>query len=100
MRLAIVGGGITGLATAWHARRLAAQAGRELDVIVLEAGARAGGKALTVREGGWVIEAAPDSFLTSKPWAHDLAIALGLGDRLIAQRAGGRRAFVLHRGRL
>ncbi|MEO8083400.1 MAG: protoporphyrinogen oxidase [Ardenticatenales bacterium] len=100
LRLAIVGGGITGLAAAWHARRLASEAGRDLDVIVLEAGARAGGKVRTVRDGEWVIEGAPDSFLTTKPWAHDLAIALGLGDRRIVQRPGGRRVFVRHRGRL
>lgn len=99
-RIVIVGGGITGLAAAWHARRLAAEAGQAVEVVVLEAGDRAGGKVRTIRHDGWIIEAAPDSFLTAKPWARDLALALGLGDRLITQRPGGRRVFVLHQGTL
>ncbi len=99
-RIVVVGGGITGLAAAWHARRLAAEAGRSVDIVVLEAGDRIGGKVHTVRRDGWVIEAAPDSFLTTKPWARDLALALGLGDRLVSQRPGGRRVFVLHDGAL
>lgn len=99
-RIVVVGGGITGLAAAWHVQRLAAEGGRSVDIVVLEAGDRVGGKVHTVRRDGWVIEAAPDSFLTTKPWARDLALALGLGDRLIAQRPGGRQVFVRHDGAL
>lgn len=99
-RLVVVGGGITGLSAAWHARRLAAAAGRPLAVTVLEASARPGGKVWTVREGDWVIEAAPDSFLVGKPHARDLALALGLGDALVALRPDARRVAVLAGGRL
>ena len=99
-RLVVCGGGITGLAAAWHARRLAAAAGTPLSVTVLEAGDRPGGKVHTVRDGGWVIEAAPDSFLVGKPFARDLAVALGLGAALESPLPGGRRVYVLSGGRL
>lgn len=75
-RVAVVGGGITGLATAWFL------AGRA-DVTLIEADARLGGKIRTAELGGVPVEAAPDAFLGRVPWAADLCRALGLGDELV-----------------
>ena len=59
-RVVIVGGGISGLAAAYRLQRIAG-----LEVTLLEAEQRLGGKILTERDDGFVIEAGPDSFLAS-----------------------------------
>ena len=96
-RVVVVGGGITGLATAYYLQRSAA-VGR-LEVVVLEAAPRPGGKLRTERRDGFLIEAGPDSFLTAKPAAVELCRDLGLADALIPQLQP-RGAYVLRRGRL
>ena len=96
-RVVVVGGGITGLATAYYLQRSAA-AGR-LDVMVLEAAPRPGGKLRTECRDGFLIEAGPDSFLTAKPAAVELCRELGLADAMIPQLQP-RGAYVLRRGRL
>lgn len=99
-RVIVVGGGIAGLATAWHLRDLAATRGRAVDVTVLEAAGRPGGKIVTERVDGFVVEGGPDSFLTAKPWAVELCRALGLGDRLIPVNPERRAVYVFAGGRL
>ena len=96
-RVVVVGGGITGLATAYYLQRSAAAA--RLDVVVLEAAPRPGGKLRTECRDGFLIEAGPDSFLTAKPAAVELCRELGLADALIPQLQP-RGAYVLRRGRL
>ncbi|MBI5305160.1 MAG: protoporphyrinogen oxidase [Chloroflexi bacterium] len=96
-RVVIIGGGITGLATA-HALR---ERGRGVvDYTLIERAPRVGGKIVSTREDGFVIEGGPDSFLTTKPAALELCRALGLGARLIGTNDPARRVFVLNRGRL
>lgn len=99
-RVLVAGGGIAGLATAQALLRLAEAAGRPLAITVLEKEQRLGGKILTWREGGFVIEGGPDSFLTSKPWAIALCRELGLEARLIPTDPTRRRTYVYARGRL
>ena len=101
-RVVVVGGGITGLATAWYLRRMAQERGPSrcpFEVMVLEAAPRAGGKLRTEHRDGFLVEAGPDSFLTGKPAAVDLCRDLGLADALIPQREP-RGAYVARRGRL
>ena len=62
MRVAVVGGGIAGLAAA---RRLEALRG-DAEVVLLEREAIPGGKIVTERTGGCVLEGGPDSFLSRK----------------------------------
>ncbi|HXF82790.1 MAG TPA: protoporphyrinogen oxidase [bacterium] len=97
-RVAVIGGGITGLAAARVLRdaRLRGEIG---EVLLIEASPRLGGKILTERVGDFLIEGGPDSFLTVKPHAVELARAVGLGDRLIGTLEP-RDVFILHRGRL
>ena len=94
--VAVVGGGITGLATAWYLRSGAWPSPPE--VTVLEAGARPGGKIRTEALAGVPVEVGPDTFLARVPWATDLARELGLGEDLVAPATG--EAFVWHEGRL
>jgi len=93
--VAVIGGGITGLATAWY---LGNSLGTDTDVTLVEASGRLGGKIRTEVLEGVPVEAGPDTFLARVPWAVDLACQLGLGDDLVAPATG--RAFVSHRGRL
>jgi oxygen-dependent protoporphyrinogen oxidase len=100
LRVAIIGGGIAGLSAAWYLEREARQARLALQYTVLESAARWGGKIHTeLIEEGFVVEAGPDSFLTQKPWALQLARELGLGERLLGTNDRLRKVFVLSKGK-
>jgi oxygen-dependent protoporphyrinogen oxidase len=92
--IAIVGGGVTGLAAAYYAHKAAPGH----PITLLEAAERPGGRLQTVDVGGFTFEAGPDSFLTRKPWALELARELGI--ELIGTNDDRRRIYVLHEGDL
>jgi protoporphyrinogen/coproporphyrinogen III oxidase len=95
-RVAVVGGGIAGLAAAWRlAQRPDAPA-----VTLLERDPRLGGKIETERIDGFTIESGPDSFLAAKPRGVGLCQEIGLGERLLSITPQPHRAYVLVRGRL
>lgn len=99
-RIAILGGGISGLSAAFRLLELSAKHEAPLQVTLLERGLRLGGPLCTLRERGFIAEAGADSFLTEKPWALDLARRLGLDGELIGTRADFRRACVVRGGAL
>src|SRR5688500_9640421 len=76
--LVIVGGGISGLAAA---HRLAREA-PGIRVTLLEAAGRLGGKIVTERVDGFVIEGGPDSFLAAKPRGVGLCEEICIGGAL------------------
>ena len=90
MRAVVVGGGIAALAAA---RRLEALA-PEAELVLVERDEVLGGKLRTERVDGFVVEAAPDSFLARKERGVGLCEELGLGDQLIARRPEHRGSFV------
>jgi oxygen-dependent protoporphyrinogen oxidase len=92
--VAIVGGGISGLAAAWTLHK------RGTPFLLLEAEARFGGVVRTEREGGFVLEAGPDSMLAQKPEGLALCRELGLGPRVVPTNLEQRKVYVLHRRRL
>jgi oxygen-dependent protoporphyrinogen oxidase len=98
--IAIVGGGFFGLALAYRLR----QRNPDATIALFEASDRLGGKALTDRieteYGCFLVEAGPDSFLAAKPWAFDLATALGLNDELLPINQVARPVSVVKQGRL
>lgn len=98
-RIAVVGGGITGLAAAHRLIELARAANRPIDLVLYEGSDRLGGVFGTRRVGESVVETGADSFITDKPWAIDLCRRLGLEPRLISIDPRYRRALILHRGR-
>jgi protoporphyrinogen/coproporphyrinogen III oxidase len=98
-RIVIVGGGIAGLVIAWRLVQ-AAEAGEAVDVTLLDAGPRPGGRIRTEFCDGFLFEAGPDSVLTTKPWAMDLADELGLGDSMQGTRPWRHRAFIRRGDRL
>ncbi len=98
-RIAIIGGGISGLAAAF-ALEEHRRSGAAVEYTLFESTPRLGGVLRTEYIDGCVVEAGPDSFVTEKPWAADLARALGLGDQLIGSNDVDRKTYILTRGRL
>src|ERR1022692_319381 len=92
--VAIVGGGISGLSTAYYL----AQAG--IPSTLIEARPRLGGVIQTEHVEGCVIEAGPDSFLSMKPAAMELIRELGLADEVIGSNDHLRVTYVWKGGRL
>jgi oxygen-dependent protoporphyrinogen oxidase len=95
-RIAVVGGGISGLAAAHRLVEL----DPSCDLTLYEAGPRLGGVLSTVHRDGFQVEQSADNFITTIPWALDLCKRLGLGDQLIQTNPAHRRAYVVRRGRL
>ncbi|MDP2976266.1 MAG: FAD-dependent oxidoreductase, partial [Anaerolineales bacterium] len=96
MKLIIIGGGITGLSASYYAHKKAPDA----RITVLESAGYWGGKIVTDRADGFIIEGGPDTFLATKPWGVTLCRELGLGERLQGTNPYQRNTYVLHRGRL
>ena len=94
----IVGGGITGLATAWRLDRAAREGSADLSVVLVERENVLGGKINTLQEDGFIVEGGPDGFLTRKPWALELANEAGIADDVISMQSSG--ASLLRGGRL
>ena len=94
--VAVIGGGITGLAAAHRLREL----DPSLGVTLFEASSRLGGVLRTERRDGFLVERSADMFTTGEPWALDLCRRIGLEDELTETCQENRRAFVVRRGRL
>jgi oxygen-dependent protoporphyrinogen oxidase len=98
-RVAIVGGGISGLAAAFELEERR-RGGAAVEYVLYEASANLGGVLRTEHVGGCLVEAGPDSFVTEKPWAAELCRAVGMGDQLIGSNDADRKTYILVRGRL
>lgn len=92
--VAVIGGGITGLVTAWRLR----SAG--WPVVLFEASGRAGGAIRSLRDGEWLHEAGPNSILLGEPADAEFLDAIGMGGRVLDASAGARRRYIVRRGRL
>lgn len=91
--IAIIGGGISGLAAAYELAR------RGATFQLFEASARAGGLIHTEEHDGFIIDAGPDSILATKPAARALCEAVGLESDFL-QMIEPKTAYVLDRNRL
>ena len=97
-RVVIVGGGITGLSAAFYMQKAAREQNLPIEVTLIEATNRLGGKIQTVRRDGFVIERGPDSFLIRKKSMDTFANDLGIGSDLVRNATG--QAYILMNGRL
>jgi protoporphyrinogen/coproporphyrinogen III oxidase len=82
-RVAVIGAGLTGLATAWHLRD-------EAEVTVFDAADRVGGQILTADLAGAPLDVGADAFLARQPEAEALVRAVGFGDDDLVAPATGR----------
>ena len=94
MRVAIIGGGISGLSAAYYLAR------HGIASTIVESRPRLGGVIRTEHVDGCTVEAGPDSFLSAKPAALDLIRELGLEAEVIGSNDRVRRTYVRRRGRL
>lgn len=97
-KVVIVGGGITGLSAAFYMQKKAREENLPIEVILIEATNRLGGKIQTVRRDGFVIERGPDSFLIRKKSMDTFAQDLGIGEELVRNATG--QAYILVNDRL
>src|SRR5208282_4113477 len=98
-RIAIIGGGISGLSAAFTIEEKRRD-GVPVEYVVYESSERLGGVLVTDHVDGCLVEAGPDSFLTEKPWASDLCRKIGLGDQLIGSNDAERKTYILVRNKL
>jgi oxygen-dependent protoporphyrinogen oxidase len=99
MRIAIVGGGIAGLAAAYELEKARA-AGAAVEFTLYEERSRLGGSLASEIVNGAVLERGPDSFLTEKPAAAELCRELGLGGELLPSNDAARKTYIVVRNRL
>jgi oxygen-dependent protoporphyrinogen oxidase len=98
-KVVVIGAGITGLTAARELYRVSVRTRRPVEVVVLEASPRLGGKIRTESVDGAVVETGPDSFVTLKPEMLELVRELGLENELIPT-GGEATVSVLKGGRL
>jgi oxygen-dependent protoporphyrinogen oxidase len=95
-QVVIIGGGIAGLAAAHKLTQTAPH----LSVTLIESDSRLGGKIVTDRVDGFVIEGGPDTFLAYKPRGVGLCRELGIENRLHGTNQKIRRTYVMRGGKL
>ncbi len=88
--MVVIGGGISGLAAAWHLRQ---GAGERVKVTVLDAAPRIGGKLYASEVAGVSVDAGAESMLARRPEGKDLARAVGLGDDLVSPGSAGSAVY-------
>ena len=94
--IAVIGGGISGLATAHRLLELRPRA----KVLLLESRNRLGGVLRTEYRDGFLLEHGADNFMTTPPWAVELCGRIGFNKELIETNDSHRRAFVVSKGAL
>ncbi len=99
-RIAVIGGGVAGLACAYRLREVAAREGRDLELCLFERERAAGGKLRSSREDGYLFEEGPNGFLDNEPATLRLVRDLGLDGELQRSEDAARRRYLLIGGEL
>ncbi|HVG95590.1 MAG TPA: protoporphyrinogen oxidase, partial [Chloroflexota bacterium] len=93
-RVAVIGGGISGLAAAHRLGQ------RGVPVTLFEAAARTGGAIGSERADGFLVERGPNALQEPSPALAALVCGLGLEGQRVFAREAARRRYVVRRGRL
>lgn len=99
-RIAIIGGGISGLAAAHKILELCEQKKTKVDLILLESSRQVGGHLGTLQKQNCIIEMAADAIFTEKPWGLDFCKKLGLQNELIETNSEHRTSFISFQNKL
>jgi protoporphyrinogen/coproporphyrinogen III oxidase len=99
-KVTIIGAGITGLSAAYTLLQAASKDHRPLEIVLIDAEKKLGGKIITDQVGDLTVEGGPDCFLRQKPWAASLCKELGIAQEIIGTNDHLRKVYVLDQGRL
>lgn len=99
-RVAIIGGGITGLCAARELLLKSREHREELEIVLFESSSRLGGKVITYREDGLTLEGGPDSILARKPAGVRLLHELGLDSEIVETNTAANRTYIVRHGQL
>ncbi|HNM99001.1 MAG TPA: protoporphyrinogen oxidase [Turneriella sp.] len=94
-RIAVVGGGISGLCHAWYIKKTLPDS----EVTIFEGGKWGGNIATEVHEG-CTLEPGPDSYLDRNGVFNSLAAELGIADKLLFEQKRSAKRFILKEGYL
>ncbi len=92
-KIAVIGGGITGLTAAYHLKKQGAE------VRLFEASSRVGGPVQSVRDEEWLIEAGPNSIQENDPDLTTLISELGLDEARREAQPAAKNRYILRGGR-
>ncbi|KZE38664.1 protoporphyrinogen oxidase [Bhargavaea cecembensis] len=87
-RFIVIGGGITGLSAAHRLNKLAGESEQDIQITLIEAEERLGGKLWTLQEDGFIMEAGADSIVSRHEAVGKLVEELGLMDRVVHNATG------------
>lgn len=99
-RVAVLGGGVSGLAAANRLHELRLERGADLDIALFESSPRTGGCVQTIETDNCTLELGADSLLVAKPAIAALLDRLNLSGEVVDQQAAYRGARILHGGKL
>ncbi|MFQ5741118.1 MAG: protoporphyrinogen oxidase [Acidobacteriota bacterium] len=99
-RVATVGAGISGLATAYFLEKESRQRGLEMELTILERGDRLGGVIRTEKRDDLLLEWGPENFVGFKPGMLEFIHQIGLSSEVIGCNENRRRTFVVEKGSL
>lgn len=100
MRITVIGGGISGLATAYNLQELTSSKGLSCEINILEADNELGGKIRSKNENGFLCESGPAGFLDNKPETLNLCHRLELDNQLVRASAQAAKRFIYLNGKL
>lgn len=97
-KIAIIGGGITGLSSAFYLQKKIEQYDLKMDIVLYESSDRLGGKIKTAYKDGNTMELGPDSLIVTKRSAMELVRDVGLENDIVYNNHG--KTYILHRRKL
>lgn len=99
-KIIVLGGGISGLTTAYLIKTTAEKAGIQIEIKILEKDNRIGGKFESETVDGYLCEWGPNGFLTNKPQTLELCQSLGISNELLASNDNARKRFIYSNDKL
>lgn len=98
IKIAIVGGGVSALATAYYIEKFIKSSGINAEICIFEQESQVGGKIRSERRGDFLVEFGPDSIATRQPAVMSLIRELGLESDVIAPKL--RRFAIMRNGKI
>lgn len=100
MKIVVIGGGISGLATAYAIKKEAQKAKKKIELTILEADDRVGGKIKTDRVKGYICEYGPNGFLSNRPETLSLIRELDINSKLLESNPAAKKRYIFSNKKL